>query len=88
MDIEFKSLLELKERVTPALYTKLKELKSQNYNFVTIDDIWEFLIKDWKKGKNLTLYDIINDILNLNNEDIEEYAVKRSEQNDKSEPRS
>ena len=88
MELEFNSLAELKERVAPALYTKLKELKSQNYKYVTIDDIWNFLIKDWKKGKNLTLYDIINDILNLNNEDIEEYAIKRSEQNDKSEPRS
>lgn len=88
MDIEFKNLSELRERVTPALNTKLKELKTKNYNYVTIDDIWDFLIKNWKKSKNLTLYDIINDILNLNNEDIEEYAVKRSEQNDKSEPRS
>jgi hypothetical protein len=84
MDIEFNSLEELKQRVTPALETKLKELKSKNYNYVTIEDIWQFLIKNWKKGKDLTLYDIINDILNLNNEDIEEYAVKRSEQNDKS----
>ena len=88
MDIEFKNLSELRERVTPALNIKLKELKAKNYNYVTIDDIWDFLIKNWKKSKNLTLYDIINDILNLNNEDIEEYAVKRSEQNDKSEPRS
>lgn len=84
MDIEFNSLEELKQRVTPALETKLKELKSKNYNYVTTEDIWQFLIKNWKKGKDLTLYDIINDILNLNNEDIEEYAVKRSEQNDKS----
>lgn len=88
MDIEFNSLKELKERVTPALNTKLKELKSKNYNSITIDDIWNFLIKKWKNGKNLTLYDIINDILNLDNEDIEEYAVKRSEQDDKGEPRS
>ena len=88
MDIEFKSLSELKKRVTPALNTKLKELKSKNYNYVTIDDIWDFLIKNWKTSKNLTLYDIINDILNLNNEDIEEYAVKRSEKNDKNESRS
>lgn len=84
MDIEFNSLEELKQRVTPALETKLKELKSKNYNYVTTEDIWQFLIKNWKKGKDLTLYDIINDILNLSNEDIEEYAVKRSEQNDKS----
>jgi hypothetical protein len=60
MDIEFKNLSELRERVTPALNTKLKELKAKNYNYVTIDDIWDFLIKNWKKSKNLTLYDIIN----------------------------
>ena len=87
MDIEFKSLLELKERVKPALNTKLKELKSKNYNYITIDDIWNFLVNNWKNSKNLTLYDIVNDILNSNNDDIEEYSVKRSEQNDKSEPR-
>ena len=87
MDIEFKSLLELKERVKPALNTKLKELKSKNYNYITIDDIWNFLVNNWKNSKNLTLYDIVNDILNSNTDDIEEYSVKRSEQNDKSEPR-
>ena len=84
MDIEFKSLSELKERVKPALNTKLKELKSKNYNYITIDDIWNFLVNNWKNSKNLTLYDIVNDILNLNNDDIEEYSIKRSEQNDKS----
>ena len=88
MELEFKNLSELKKRITPALYTKLKELKNENYKYTTIDDIWNFLIKNWKKSKNLTLYDIINDILNLNNEDIEEYAIKRSEQDDKSEPKS
>ena len=82
MEIEFNNIEELKKRVTPALQTKLKELKSENYKYVTTDDIWNFLIKNWKKGKDLTLYDIINDILNLNNEDIEEYAIKRSEQSD------
>ena len=49
MDIEFKNLSELRERVTPALNTKLKELKAKNYNYVTIDDIWDFIIKKWKK---------------------------------------
>ena len=88
MDIEFNNIEELKKRVTPALYTKLKELKKENYKYVTTDDIWNFLIKNWKKRKDLTLYDIINDILILNNEDIEEYAIKRSVQNDKNEPRS
>ncbi len=82
MDIEFKNLNELKKRITPALNTKLKELKSQNYNMIEIEDIWKYLInKKWKKANNLTLYDIINDILNTENEEIEEYT-KRSKKND------
>ena len=77
--IEFNNLLELKERITPALTTKVKEINS----YVTEEDIWEYLKIKWKKSTNLTLYDIINDIINLKKEDIEEYA--RSDKNDKSE---
>ncbi len=77
---EFNNLKELKKRVTPALNTKLKELKIKNYLKITTEDIWNYLIElKWKKSENLTLYDIINDILNSNSEDIEEYILKRSE---------
>lgn len=82
MDIEFKNLEELKKRIMPAIQTKQKEL-NKKYKIVTQDDIWNYLIKTkWKKSTNLTLYDIVNDILNLNNEEIKEYAIKRSEKND------
>lgn len=82
MDIEFKNLDELKKRIMPAIQTKQKEL-NKKYKIVTQDDIWNYLIKTkWKKSTNLTLYDIVNDILNLNNEEIKEYAIKRSEKND------
>jgi hypothetical protein len=84
MNLEFETTEELKKRITPALKTKLKELKKENYKIIDIEDIWNFLIKEkWKKAKDLTLYDIINDILNLDNEEIEEYAIKRREKNDK-----
>lgn len=77
---EFNNLKELKKRVTPALNTKLKEIKIKNYLKITTEDIWNYLIElKWKKSENLTLYDIINDILNSNSEDIEEYILKRSE---------
>ena len=83
--IEFNSIEELKKRTTPALIAKLNELKSKNYNLISIDDIWNFLIKNkWQKAIDLTLYDIINDIMNVNEEELEEYGIRRSEQNDKS----
>lgn len=78
MDIEFKNLSELKTRITPALNTKVKEINS----YVTKEDIWEYLKIKWKKSNNLTLYDIINDIIKLDKNTIEEYV--RSEANDKS----
>ena len=85
MDIEFDNLEELKKRITPALKTKLKELKNKNYSLITIEDIWNYLIKyKWRTSKNLTLYDIINDILKIDENDIEEFAIKRREQDDKS----
>lgn len=88
MNLEFNNLQELKDRITPAINTKLKELKTKNFNIITKEDIWNYLIeKKWKKSKDLTLYDIINDILNLDDNEIEEYAIKRSEQNDKNESR-
>ena len=68
--IEFETLEELKQRITPALKTKAKELKMNNYN-IKEEDIWNYLIKNkWKKSKDLTLYDIINDIINIKIEDI------------------
>ncbi len=74
--IEFNNLQELKTRITPALNTKVKEINS----YVTEEDIWNYLKLKWKKETNLTLYDIINDIINLKKEVIEEYV--RSEAND------
>lgn len=74
--IEFNNLQELKTRITPALKTKVKELNS----FITEEDIWKYLKTKWKTSTNLTLYDIINDIIKLKKEEIEEYI--RSEKND------
>lgn len=79
---EFNTLEELKKRVSPAIDTKLKELKANYYYDVTEEDIWEYLKIKWKKKNNLTLYDIVNDIINLDNEEILEFSI-RSGNNDK-----
>lgn len=77
MNIEFKNLLELKNRIEPAIKSKVKE-----FNNITEEDIWNYLKLKWKKGTNLTLYDLINDIMNLKEIEIKEY--KRSDKNDQS----
>ena len=63
MDIEFKSIEELKKRMMPALRIRVKELKEKNYS-VTEDDLWEYFVGIWQEHKNLTLYDLVDDVLN------------------------
>ena len=67
--MEFNSLGELKQRVMPALKMKeerfLKEGKS-----ITTEDIWLYLKNNkWMQSKNLSLNEIVNDILKLENID-------------------
>ena len=74
MDINFTSLKELKERVTPALETKQKEFKKTYMYDVSIEEMWNYLkTQKWKSSENLTLYDIVNDILKLTQDELEEY---------------
>ena len=75
MDIEFNSIKELYDRVTPALNTKVTELKRNDLDYIKKDDIWNYLKdKKWSKANNLLLYQMVDDILNLDNDEIDEYV--------------
>ena len=64
--MEFGSIKELYERVKPALITKSKELKRMNYFYIKEEDIWNYLKENkWTNSKNLNLYEMIDDILNI-----------------------
>ena len=78
MNEEFKSLEELYNRVKPALYSKLKEVRRLGFSMINEVDIWNYNVENnWKKRENLLLHEIISDILNSNNYDINEYVMKR-----------
>ena len=77
--IEFKTVEELYKRVSPALYSKLKEIKRMGYTLVTEKDIWNYLVdNDWKNRTNLELYDLISDIMNADNY----FMIGRANNND------
>jgi len=77
-NIEFKNLDELYNRVLPALYTKVKELKRNGYNLVNEKDIWNYLVENsWKKRNDLELNDLVNEILYLDNYEINNYVVEK-----------
>ena len=68
MEEEFSSVLELKKRLTPALISKKEELKRVSITNISEEDIWLYLSKNkWAKANNLTLYDMVSDILHLDN---------------------
>ena len=76
MNEEFKSLKELYDRVRPALYSKLKEIKRLGFSVVEEKDIWNYLVDNsWKKKTNLELHEIISDILYVDNYRVYEYVM-------------
>ena len=75
MDYEFKSILELYERLKPALNAKVAELKRHDINYIKIEDIWNYLrISKWSKANNLLLYQMVDDILNIDNMLLDNYV--------------
>ena len=61
--LEFKTIDELKQRLMPAIRMRQDALKKENID-VTTDDIWNYFVSMWKKNNNLTLADLVDDLLN------------------------
>ena len=78
MDYEFSSVLDLKAHIKPALDSKVRELQRKNINYVSQDDIFEYLRNMvWPLKSNLTLYNIVDDILNTDNETFCNYVISK-----------
>lgn len=62
---KFMSAADLYERLLPALRTKKNQMKLEKYIGITEKDIWDYLSsKVWSDKRNLTLSEVVNDILN------------------------
>ncbi len=67
-------------RVKPALKSKIKEIKRLGINNISEDFLFEYLKNNiWKQKKNLTLGEIVNDILMCDNNAFIEF-LEKSEQ--------
>ena len=76
---EFHSIDELYDRVLPALETRMRELHKLGYKNVTSDNIWKYLIQSrWMSAYELTLYDVVSDILNVDGERLTNYILNKS----------
>ena len=75
-DIEFKSLEELYNRIKPALYSKVLELKRKGIDYVKEEDIWNYLsINVWKKTDQLTISLMVSTIMDLKEDEITSYVL-------------
>ena len=76
--IEFQNIKQLYNRLLPALRTKKSEMIRYGINYVSEEDIWNYLKEiKWKKANNLSLYDMVNDVLNTDNSYIESYLKNK-----------
>ena len=62
--MEYTSQLELYKALLPVFKVKERLLSISNYNDVTNEDIWKYLIvTKWKNSHNLTISEMVNDII-------------------------
>lgn len=64
--MEYKTQKELFNSLDGAFNVKLRMIKEE-YNYITKVDIWNYLkINKWSKDKNLSISEIVHDIINVN----------------------
>ena len=76
-DIQFSSIKELYERLKPALECKESEIKKMGFSYIKKEDILNALKNQkWNKSSNLTLYEMVDDILNSSPSYFDDYIKK------------
>ncbi len=76
-ELNINNSVTLYKRITPALNTKVRELKKNNIDYIRNEDIWNFLQKYKWKNNNPSLDMMVDDILNLNNSKLDYYVKEK-----------
>ena len=77
-EIKFNSLEDLYNRLKPALRSKIKELHSLDKIYIKENDVFFFFFDTkWENSTNLTLDQMVDDILYVDNNKIDEYVQKK-----------
>jgi len=72
----FNTIDDLYKRLLPALRAKSEELKRQKILVSTLD-IWNFCVNViWKNKSNLRLYDLVDDIFEIDSIKLQVYCSK------------
>lgn len=69
--MEFTSQKELYQKLIPVFNVKKRLILNSKYKDITNKDIWLYLTENkWKKSHNLTLSEMVNDIIIIDLEEI------------------
>lgn len=72
--MEYTTQKELYLSLLPVFKVKKRLLKNTKYNSITEKDIWKYLaMNKWQNSINLTLSDIVNDIIIVDAKNIENF---------------
>ena len=72
----FKDINDLYNRLKPALRSKVKELKIRHNVKIKEEDVFRYLADNkWPHSEDLTLFDMVEDILYLNNDALIDYVA-------------
>lgn len=78
MELEFSNEQELFNRIKPALQTKKSQMIRNGYRYIKTEDIWNYLKqKVWIKSHDLSLSNIVHDILDSDETLIDEYLKEQ-----------
>lgn len=80
---KFKSVEELYRRLEPAFIFKIDELNRDGILNVNKKDIWDYCLKNkWDKKTDLRLYEMVSDIVNIDNYNLSIYIKKQDRRDD------
>lgn len=78
MDFGLNNSLDLYKRLLPAINSKINELSKYEIFYVKREDIWNYLKKEKWKDDNISLAEMVDDILNTDNEKLVKYVKEKT----------
>ncbi len=78
MDFGLNNSLDLYKRLLPAINSKINELSKYEIFYVKREDIWNYLKQEKWKNDNISLAEMVDDILNTDNEKLVKYVKEKT----------
>lgn len=80
---EYKNMRELFDNLKPAFDVKLRLVK-KDYDYITRTDIWNYLkLNKWCKDTNLTISEMVDDIILVDISKVDKFLKDHLRQNDR-----